>query len=222
VKNPAALSRTTSTGHPRLAEVARLLSALKSVLHRTARRAVPTDISAIEKLLADRASMEAGAWVQMVAGATARSGRTSLALRGCATTWSLNPSRNSHQHGHGQARIAALAKEMTGSRGRAQDAALKKIWKRHQSLLMFKAKSRAAAGRSAAYVLTPSQGGAALEHGRSGRGASRATNKVALTEIGRGNESSQPQAMLTKQDLLVTIALACPEQGDRKVAATDT
>jgi hypothetical protein len=50
----------------------------------------------------------------------------------------------------------------------------------------------------------------------------QATNTVALTEIGRGNESSRPQGMLTKQDLLVTIALACRERGDRKVAATDT
>jgi hypothetical protein len=102
VKNLAALPRTAFTGHPRLAEVARLLSALKSVLHRSARRAVLTDISAIEKLVADRASMDLGAFVQVIAGATARSGRTRLALRGCATTWSLNASANSHQHGHGQ------------------------------------------------------------------------------------------------------------------------
>jgi hypothetical protein len=80
---------------------------------------VLTDSSAIEKLLADRASVELGAFVQMVAGATARSGRTRLALRGCATTWSLNTSRNSHQHGIGKPQLAALAKEMTGSRGRA-------------------------------------------------------------------------------------------------------
>jgi hypothetical protein len=88
---------------------------------------VLTDISAIEKLLADRASMALGAFVQMVAGAT-RSGRTRVSAAGVRDdlvaqykqklppTWPW-------------ARIAALAKEMTGSRGRAQDAALKKIWK---------------------------------------------------------------------------------------------
>jgi hypothetical protein len=76
VKNLAAPSRTASTGHPRLGEVARLVSALKSVLNTIAASAVLTDIGAIEKLLADRASMELGAFVQMVGGATARSGRT--------------------------------------------------------------------------------------------------------------------------------------------------
>jgi hypothetical protein len=50
----------------------------------------------------------------------------------------------------GKPQLAALAKEMTGSRGHARDAALKKMWKRHQSLVVFKAKSRATAGQSAA------------------------------------------------------------------------
>jgi hypothetical protein len=38
---------------------------------------------------------------------------------------------------------------MTGRGARTQDTALKKIWNRHQSLVVFKAKSRATAGRSA-------------------------------------------------------------------------
>jgi hypothetical protein len=39
---------------------------------------------------------------------------------------------------------------MTGSGARTQDAALRKICNRHHSLVVFKAKSRATAGRSAA------------------------------------------------------------------------
>jgi hypothetical protein len=50
----------------------------------------------------------------------------------------------------GKPEIAALAKQMTGRGARTQDAALKKIWNRHQSLVVFKAKSRATAGRTAA------------------------------------------------------------------------
>jgi hypothetical protein len=50
----------------------------------------------------------------------------------------------------GKPEIAGLAKHMTGSDARTQDAALKKIWNRHQSLVMFKAKSCANGGRSAA------------------------------------------------------------------------
>jgi HAMP domain-containing protein len=65
-KNLAALPPTASTGNPRLGEVARLLSALKNVLNKTAKNTVLTDVGAIEKLLVDRASMELGAFVQMV------------------------------------------------------------------------------------------------------------------------------------------------------------
>jgi hypothetical protein len=67
VKNLAAPARTASTGHPRLGEVARLVSALKNVLNKTAASAVL--IGAIGKLLADciRANGRR---------ATARSGRT--------------------------------------------------------------------------------------------------------------------------------------------------
>ena len=50
----------------------------------------------------------------------------------------------------GKPEIVALAKQMTGSGARTEDAALKKIWSRHQSLMVFKAKSRATGGRSAA------------------------------------------------------------------------
>jgi hypothetical protein len=110
---------------------------------------VLTDVSAIEKLLADRASMEVGAFVQMVAGATARSGRTRLALRGVRDDL-VAQCKQKLAPPWPWARIAALDREMTGSRGRAQDAALKKIWKGHQSMVVFKAESRATPGQSAA------------------------------------------------------------------------
>jgi hypothetical protein len=64
VKILAAFPRTASTGYPRLGEVARLLVALKSVVNKTAKTAVVSDVSAAEKLLADRASMELGAFVR--------------------------------------------------------------------------------------------------------------------------------------------------------------
>jgi hypothetical protein len=50
----------------------------------------------------------------------------------------------------GKLEIAALTKEMTGGSARTIDAALKKIWNRHKALVVFKAKSRATKGRSAA------------------------------------------------------------------------
>jgi hypothetical protein len=74
VKILAALPRTASTGNPRLGEVVRLLVALKSALNKTAKTVVASDVIAVEKLLADRASMELGAFVQMVAGATSAIG----------------------------------------------------------------------------------------------------------------------------------------------------
>jgi hypothetical protein len=50
----------------------------------------------------------------------------------------------------GKPEIIVLANQMTESGARTRDAALKKIWNRHQSLMLFKAKSRATGGRSAA------------------------------------------------------------------------
>lgn len=168
VKNLAVVPRTASTGNPGLGEVARLLSALKGVLHKTANSAVLTDVSAIEEFLADRASMELGAFVHMVAGATATTGRRKGKTAGVQDhlvaqyKQQLEAALGDDEKfvaiyddlrtstAMGKPEIAALAKQMTGSGARTQDAALKKIWNRHQSLLVFKAKSRATAGRSAA------------------------------------------------------------------------
>lgn len=50
----------------------------------------------------------------------------------------------------GALEIAALAKRFTDSATKARSAALKKIWARHHSLMVFKAKSESRDGRSAA------------------------------------------------------------------------
>jgi hypothetical protein len=167
-KNLAAVPPTASTGNPRLGEVACLLSALKNLLNKTAKNTVLTDVSAIEKLMADRASMELGAFVQMAAGATVATGRRRRGATGMRDDLvghyqqKLEAALGDDEKfaaifndlrtniAMGKPEIAALAKEMTGSSARTQDAALKKIWNRHQSLVVFKAKSRATAGRSAA------------------------------------------------------------------------
>jgi hypothetical protein len=145
VKNLAALPRTASAGNRRLGEVARLLSALKSVLNKTSDSAMLTDLSAIEKLLADRASMEPGAFVQMVAGAAAVAGRrrgSAVGMRddlvgqykqkleaalGDDEKFAAIYNDLRTNIAIGKPEIAALAKQMTGSGARTQDAALNKI-----------------------------------------------------------------------------------------------
>jgi hypothetical protein len=164
-----ALRGVESTGSPSLGDVARLLSALKNFLDKIAKTTVLTDVSTIEKLLLDRASMETGAFVQMTTEAApphrstkkrdARGARDDLVVHyrekleaalddeekftAVYSDLRANPA-------FGRLEIMALAKQMTGSSARAQDVALKKIWNRHQSLVVFKAKSRATGGRSAA------------------------------------------------------------------------
>jgi hypothetical protein len=168
-KHLAALPGAGSTGSPSLGDVASLLSALKSFLNKIAKTTVLTDISTIEKLLRDRASMEIRAFVQMATEAAtphrstkkrdARGARNDLVVHyrekleaalddeekftAVYSDLRANPA-------FGRLEIIALAKQMTGSSVRAQDVALKKIWNRHQSLVVFNAKSRATGGRSAA------------------------------------------------------------------------
>src|SRR5713101_5093166 len=64
-KRIAALRVAGSTGSPSLGDVACLLAALTSFLNKTAKSTVLIDVSAIEKLLRDRASMELGAFVRI-------------------------------------------------------------------------------------------------------------------------------------------------------------
>jgi len=168
-KHIATLPEAGSTGSPSLGDVASLLSALKSFLNKIAKTTVLTDVSAIEKPLRDRASMEIGAFVRMTTEAAtphlstkkrdARGGRNDLVVHyrekleaalddeekftAVYNDLRANPAL-------GRPEIIALARQMTGSSVRAQDVALKKIWNRHQSLVVFKAKSRATGGRSAA------------------------------------------------------------------------
>jgi hypothetical protein len=168
-KRIGALRGTASTGSPSLGDVARLLSALKSVLNKTAKATVLTDLNAIEKLLRDRASMDLGAFVRLATEAAApprpARNRDAPAVRndlvahykekleaalGDEEKFSAVYNDLRANTAVGKPEIIALAKQMTGSGARAEDAALKKIWNRHQSLVVFKAKSRATGGRSAA------------------------------------------------------------------------
>jgi hypothetical protein len=165
----SALGMAGSVGSPSLGDVACLLSALKGLLGKTAKSTVLTDVEAIEKLLRDRASLELGAFVRMTTEAVPprrlTRGRDAPGLRDdlivdykdkleaalgdeekFATIYNdlrANPAV-------GKPEMIVLANQMTGGGARTQDAALKKIWNRHQSLVMFKAKSRATGGRSAA------------------------------------------------------------------------
>jgi hypothetical protein len=168
-KRIAVLGVTEPTGSPSLGDVARLLSALKSFLDKAAKTAVLNDVTAIEMFLRDRAAMELGAFVRIAveAGSASRPMRRRDAPRvrddlvaqykqkleaalGDEEAFTAVYNDLRANTAMGKAEITALAKQMTGSGARTQDAALKKIWTRHQSLVVFKAKSRATAGRSAA------------------------------------------------------------------------
>jgi hypothetical protein len=165
----AALGVAGSVGSPSLGDVACLLSALKGFLTKTAKSTVLTDVEAIEKLLRDRAAMELGAFVRITTqAASARdpaTGRDAPGLRddliihyrdrleaalGDEEKFAAIYNDLRADTAVGKPEIIVLAHQMTGSGARTQDAALKKIWNRHQSLVVFKAKSRATGGRSAA------------------------------------------------------------------------
>jgi hypothetical protein len=168
-KRIGALGGSGPTGRPSLGDVARLLSALKCFLDKTAKTPVLTDVTTIEKLLRDRASMEIGAFVRMTAEAAAprcptRKRNAPLvrddlivhykekleAALGDVEKFTAVYNDLRANTAIGRLEIIALAKQMTGTGARTEDAALKKIWNRHQSLMVFKAKSRATGGRSAA------------------------------------------------------------------------
>jgi hypothetical protein len=168
-KRIAAAPVTGSTGSPSLGDVARLLSALRSFLNKTAKSAVLTDVNTIEKLLQDRASMEISAIARLTSAAAGS--RRSTRKRDAPGVrddlvvqykQKLEAALGNEEEfiaiyndlranmAMGKPEMTALAKQMTGSGARTQDAALKKIRNRHQSLILFKAKSRATGGRSAA------------------------------------------------------------------------
>src|ERR1700730_5115391 len=151
-KRIASLGGAGPTGSPSLGDVARLLSALKSVLDKTAKATVLTDLNAIEKFLHDRASMEFGAFLRLATEAAAprpARNRDAPAVRddlGAHFKEKLEAALGDEEKfttvyndlrantAIGRPEIIALAKQMTGSGARAEDAALQKIWSRHQSL----------------------------------------------------------------------------------------
>jgi hypothetical protein len=168
-KRLAALRGDQSTGSPSLGDVARLLSVLKSFLDKVAKNTVLADIETIEKLLQDRTSTELRAFVRIATDAATprrpagkrdapevrddvvRHYKEKLeAALGDEEKFSAVYSDLRANTAIGKPEIIALAQQMTGGSVRARDAALKKIWNRHQSLVVFNAKSRATGGRSAA------------------------------------------------------------------------
>jgi hypothetical protein len=168
-KRIAAQGVAGSVGTPSSGEVACLLSALRSFLSKAAKSTMLTDVDAVEKLLRDRASMEISAFVRMAtAAASPRRLTTEREAPGLRHDLVVhykekleaalgNEDRFAAVYDElradtaiGKPEIIALAQEMTAGGARTQDAALKRIWNRHQSLMLFKAKSRATGGRSAA------------------------------------------------------------------------
>jgi hypothetical protein len=168
-KRIAALRGAGPIGSPSLGDVARLLSVLKGLLDTIAKAAVLTDVGSIEKLLRDRASMEIGAFVRMATEAAAPRRPTGKreapgarddlvvhykekleAALGDEEKFTAVYNDLRANTAIGKPEIMVLAKQMTGSGARTKEAALEKIWHRHQSLVVFQAKSRATGGRSAA------------------------------------------------------------------------
>ena len=156
-------------GSPNLGDVVRMLSALEALLANTAKSTVLADFEIVGQLLRNRASMELSSFVQLVIepAVPRRSGRRAPAAKvqsdlidhyqtrleaslGDEEKFSAVYNELRANSAVGKGEIVILAKQMTGSAARTEDAALKKIWNRHRSLIVFKAKSRATSGRSAA------------------------------------------------------------------------
>lgn len=165
----AALHGNEPAGSPNLGDIARLLSALKSFLDKIAKTAVLADINALEKLLHSRSSMELLAFVRMATEApvphrpTRKRGAPAVrddlvvhykerleAALGDEEKFSAVYNDLRANTAIRKPEILALARQMTGGGARTDDAALKKIWNRHRSLVVFNAKARATGGRSAA------------------------------------------------------------------------
>lgn len=148
--------------------VLRLISALKALFEKAAKADVLADISAIEKVLQTRSAMDLDEFVRLaretiVPRPTAK--RDTVAPQ-CVLVLQykekLEAALGDDERFEGVMRdlrsdpaiakedILALAKEMAGSGARTTDDALKKIWSRHQAIAVFKAKTRASGGRSAA------------------------------------------------------------------------
>jgi hypothetical protein len=168
-KRIAALPRAEMTGSPSVGDVARLLSGLKGLLDKKAKTAILADINAIEQVLDDRASMDLHTFARIAAEAAATRRPTrergAPAVRddlvvhykekleaalGDEEKFAATYNDFCANIAVGKPEIMALAKQMTGGSARTEDAASKKIWNRHRSLVVFEAKARATGGRSAA------------------------------------------------------------------------
>jgi hypothetical protein len=169
VKRLDSLPTTERSGSPNLGDVARLLSALRGLLGKTAKAGVVTDINLIERFASDRASMEVRAFVYLGTEAL-RARRTTSDRRGKPLrddlvtyyrqvleaslgkedSFKIAYDELSSNTSLGKGELVAIAKQLTGASPRSKLEALKKIWTLNQSMLTAKAKSRATGGRSAA------------------------------------------------------------------------
>ena len=151
---------------PSLAEIARLLVPLRDLLACTTKAEFAPDVAAVELLLRERGSMRITDLVKPQAATprgrsekTAAPGRDDLiaeylqrleAHLGDEEKFAATFQALRDDSGVGKAELQAIAKQFAGSAGKSKADWLKKIWSRHQSLLTFKAKARATAGRTAA------------------------------------------------------------------------
>jgi hypothetical protein len=167
-KQLATVPTSETVSSTNLGRVLRLVSALRALLEKAAKADALADISAIEKVLQNRSSMDIDEFVRL-ARATTVSRHTAKQDAGapqCVLVLQykekLEAALGDDEKFEGVMRdlrsdqtiakedLFALAKEMAGGGARTVDDALKKIWSRHQAIAVFKAKSRASGGRSAA------------------------------------------------------------------------
>ena len=168
VKCAKSITISQNSRNPTLADVGRLLSPLGKLVAKTAKSGVVADIDRVEALLHERGSADLNEFVRVATQAlTSQSPgrRTRSTVRDDLVTeyhaklqTYLGDQENfaaTYQHlasnnEMGKAELVALAKRFTGMSVRSKAEAMKKIWHRHQNLMVSKAKDKATGGRSAA------------------------------------------------------------------------
>jgi hypothetical protein len=157
-----------SSGSPNVGDVARLLFPLRKLLEKIAKAGAVEDLKSVEALLLKRSSTDLDAFVRAAVdalGTPPKRKQAATALRDdLVGDYHRKLDANLGNEGAfptvyddlrangamGKSELAALAKRFAGATVRSKADALKKIWNRHQQLLVFQAKARATGGRSAA------------------------------------------------------------------------
>jgi hypothetical protein len=157
-----------SSGSPNVGDVARLLSPLRNLLGTIAKAGVVDDLESVEVLLLKRSSTDLNTFVRAAVDALSTPPKRKQANTAIRDDLVADYHRKLDAHlgdegafptvyddlransAMGKSELAALAKRFAGTTVRSKAEALKKIWNRHQQLLVFQAKARATGGRSAA------------------------------------------------------------------------